>query len=261
MCDINNNSEMGDTIDDNIKKILEILFLKCVSKLNNEEILLCNNLDTSNIVTLNHCFHGCLNLLSADTCGWDTSKVTSLNSCFENCASLMELNNSKEYDSMDGQVCKLIGDSSFVTDFKDSFNKFKAKFIITHGWDTSNVTDLTGCFKDCLRLELAGIYNWNVSNVINMDKCFYSCKRLNIIDLNKWDTRSLVSMKYMFSECVGLTEVYLNSWDVSKLKSMEGCFSGCISLKYLHLKSWKLPECLVMLECFKDCKKNINYRM
>lgn len=228
--------------------------LKSISKMKNiRGDIITVDWDTSNVTTLNHCFYNCPNLESVEIGDWDTSSATSLVSCFEDCHKLVELDSCYSDDSYCQNTYRVIIDTSDITSFEDVFNNIKATSLYIHKWDVSNVTDLTGCFKNCPELECIGIHHWDVSKVIDMSRCFYNCKRLKEVCLDEWCTQSLITMDQMFSECINLTKLDLATWDVSNLKSMESCFAGCTKLKYIDLDSWELPKNCNVRNCFKGC--------
>ena len=74
------------------------------------EIRNIENLDTSNVESMDSLFLGCLNIEELDLSSWDTSSVTNMNAVF------------------------------------DMNNENKLKYINLAGWDTSNVTTMRNMF-------------------------------------------------------------------------------------------------------------------
>ena len=83
-------------------------------------------------------------------------------------------------------------------------------------WNTSNVKNMEGLFKNTSVNGIEFIQNWDVSNVEDMNSMFagsyiHNSENLN---LNKWNTSKVKDMSYMFSS------VHRNL-DLDILSSME----------------------------------------
>ena len=62
-------------------------------------------------------------------------------------------------------------------------------------WDVSNVTDMSGMFKNATSFN-QNISSWDVSNVINMNAMFYNTPFNQ--DISTWDVSNVTSMYLMF---------------------------------------------------------------
>ena len=90
--------------------------------------------------------------------------------------------------------------------------------------DTSNITDMSGLFRDINRNDFSGIEKWNTSSVEDMSDMLSDCYNFNQ-DLNSWDVSNVEDMWLMFSDAIDFNQS-LESWNVSKVKVMCGMFGG-----------------------------------
>ena len=126
-----------------------------------QEIRNIENLDTSNVESMDGMFSMCLNIEELDLSSWDTSNVTNMNSLF---------------------YC-----------YNNQIPAFKS--INVSGWDTSNVTIMTSMFYGCSQLTSLDIRNFNMSKVSNVSSMFngVTCK----IELGPdWTDEMKTSSKY-----------------------------------------------------------------
>ena len=97
--------------------------------------------------------------------------------------------------------------------------------------DTSDVTDMSSMFSDCLSLTIVPLFN--TSKVTNMSTMFYNCSRLRSVP--SFDTSKVTNMSSMFESCLSLTSV--PSFDTSNVTDMNSMFYNCRSLKTIHMKN------------------------
>lgn len=123
-------------------------------------------------------FSGCRNLRTVDLEDLDMSNVTSMNRMFENCQYLETLDlsslNTSNVTNMHGMFMECI----------------ELKTLNLNGWDTSNVTDMGMMFWYCNNLKTLGLSGWDTSNVTkttDMDGMFQGCWNLESLDLSSWD--------------------------------------------------------------------------
>ena len=160
-------------------------------------------------------------------------------------------------------------------------------------WDVSNVTDMTGLFRDCISLyEIVDIKNWDVRKVTNLDMAFHNLHTIPQLDLSGWQLDSLTrindygqeagglfsmctNLQYLylgdgwnmskvtdisrtFYACENLQELHINNWDVSNATTTEYMFSNCFNLKRLNLSKWNVSKVTNMREMFALCSKLSN---
>lgn len=158
-----------------------------------------NNIDTSQVTTMDNMFRECPNLTSLDLSNFDTSKVTNMNAMFSGCSNLTSLDLSS--------------------------------------FDTSNVKDMSAMFSECKNLKELDLSNFNTSNVTTMGFMFEKCLNLKSLNLSGWDTTKVRDMEQMFFDCSKLTSLDLSSFDTSNIKNMHGIFHYCTKLNFVKVRS------------------------
>lgn len=100
------------------------------------------NVNTSNVVNMQHMFYGCTSLESINVSGFDTSNVTKMSTMFYNCSSLQTLDlssfNTSKVQSMQSM-------------FRENINL--KTIYIGSGWNSNNA-DTTDMLKNCGTSEL-----------------------------------------------------------------------------------------------------------
>ena len=121
------------------------------------------------------------------------------------------------------------------------------------GFNTSNVTDMSGMFDGCSALESIIFGNgFNTSKVESMFQMFSGCALLISFDLSQFDTSSVKNMGGMFSGCASLVSFDLSQFDVSSVESIGGMFSGT-SLTSFDLSGISAPSLTSMSGLFEGC--------
>lgn len=211
---------------------MHLLFYSC----HNLKTVNMSNLDVSNVKILRGIFweDGCLT--SVDITGWKAINCRSVELMFYQDYSLISVKGietlleREEYISTDIRMC--FADSALSTldlskwrlkttdNFYYTFyNCRNLKFLDLSGFDTSNATNMSRLFQQCVSLEeIKGIENWDVSKVKSFGYMFADCTNLKSLDLSKWNTFSATNrsntegtsdgFERMFINCRGLT--YLN---------------------------------------------------
>lgn len=88
------------------------------------------------------------------------------------------------------------------------------------GFDTSNVTNMGGMFRDCSKLTHLDLSHFNTSKVTNMYGMFENCSSLTELDLSSFDTFNVTNMSFMFNKCRKLTSLDVSSFDTSNVTDM-----------------------------------------
>ena len=131
-----------------------------------------------------------------------------------------------------------------------------------NSWDTSNITNFTGCFQQCTNFN-QDLYNWDVSSGITLNNMFYKATNFNG-NINGWDFSNANNINYLLSETsfnkpvnnwvLGGTvkiaqsifyQTYdfaqdVSSWDVSKISNFYFAF-GYTQMNS-DLSSWVLTN-------------------
>ena len=205
-----------------------------------ENIIGIEDIDTSNITSMNRMFYGCEHLKSLDLSKWNTSKVTDMSEMFTRNQHLEVFENNF--------------DTSKVTDMSHMFSNCHAlKKIDTSGWKVKHVTNISNIFSNCRSVEELDVFFWNVSKVKDFFSAFSDCYSLKSLDISIWNMSNAKDLSYMFSDCSKLTELDVSRWDVSNVENMMYLFSDCSRLTKLDVSKWDTSNCCDMLFLFADC--------
>ena len=124
-------------------------------------------------------------------------------------------------------------------------------------FDTSQVTDMSGMFMSCGMLRELDVSNFNVSQVTNMYRMFASCSSLTSLDVagdyGYWDSSNVTNMDYMFAGCSSLTSLDLSQLKTSNVTSMQNMFNGCSSLTSLDVRGFNTANVTNMNYMFYNC--------
>ena len=121
------------------------------------------------------------------------------------------------------------------------------------GWNTENVTDMSGMFDGCSSLTSLNLPGWNTENVTNMSSMFEGCYDLTSLNLSGWNTENVTNMSSMFEGCYDLTSLNLSGWNTGNVTNMGGVFHDCSSLTSLNLSGWNTGSAMYMGGMFSDC--------
>lgn len=113
---------------------------------------------TGNVPLLSgqHLFEDCVNLVSADTTGLDMSGATALTSMFKGCTGLTAANTA-------GLIC---GNATSATNMFSGCTALET--VDTSGWDTSKLMDTMNMFLNCSSLKSLDLSNFAVPAKVNM---------------------------------------------------------------------------------------------
>ncbi len=146
-------------------------------------------------------------------------------------------------------------DTSNVTDMSYMFSEcIKLKKMNVGHFDTSRVENMKSMFSSCMELEEADVSSFDTSNVTNMSNMFTSCYKLKKVDAGSFDTSKVTDMTWIFARCKSLEEVNVSSFDTSQLISTGEMFSECESLKKLDVSNFDTSQVQYMGFMFYNCK-------
>ena len=124
----------------------------------------------------------------------------------------------------------------------DSSNMFYLKSMLesidTLGFDTSNVTNMSGMFGLCESLKYVDVSNFDTSKVTNMSEMFSSCINLEELNVSNFDTSNVTNMKAMFVNLASLNTLNVNNFDTSKVTNMSAMFERCASLEEIDVSNF-----------------------
>jgi surface protein len=203
----------------------------------NTKIKLVNN--TSDGVSLDYLFavtgQSYPNLTSIDFSGLDMDNVTSM------------------YASFDGSFVPnlttlFFGDNTLpnVTNMGIAFNKLANLKEIQQQWTLENVTNMYEMFwmpenNSSQLTSIGDTSHWNTSNVTNMSGMFLNCVKLQNLDLSNWDTSKVTNMSNMFFNCPSLVSIGdTGNWNTSNVMNFKSMFYDCIRLDEIHMDHWRI---------------------
>lgn len=192
------NLDTGNTL---IKSKSTINMFKGCSNLS---IINMNWLDTSEVSDMQAMFSNCTNLTSLDLSCFDISKVENLSFMFYGCENLHSLNLSGWHSLKNLDAAFMFNNCKTLTDLK--LMNINLKF-----------SEINYMFADCSSLSSLDLSGFNTKNVTDMSGMFSKCSSLTDVNLSSFDTHNVTDMSRMFYGCRALTDVDLSTFDVSKL--------------------------------------------
>ena len=119
--------------------------------------------------------------------------------------------------------------------------------------NTSNVTDMTSMFRDCMNLESLDVSNFNTANVTSMRFMFSWCRYLKSLDVSNFNTANVTYMDGMFHACLSLTSLDVSKFNTQNVTDMSSMFSGCSSLTSLDVSKFNTQNVTNMSGMFDGC--------
>ena len=176
-------------------------------------------------------------------------------------------------------------DSSFSSFFPTNtaywFSGHSIQGIVNMNYlNTSNVTNMSGMFSDCViqnldetsidgitnlnttnvtdmsymfcgsRIDNLDLRNLNTSNVTDMSWMFYGC-RVDNLDLSNLNTSNVTDMSYMFYEC-RVDDLDISNLNTSNVTDMSHMFEGC-RVDNLDVSSFNTSNVTDMSRMFDGC--------
>ena len=159
---------------------------------NLESISGCNNINTSNTITMRCTFFRCPKLKTLDVSSLNTANVVNMHAMFEGCESIEELD-------------------------------------VSH-FNTAKVQVMSDMFYGLDNIKALDVSNFNTANVTSMAYMF-GCKNLQNLDLSSFDTHNVTNMDGMFENCKSLTKIVAGKdWQLGNTVSGINIFENCTSL-------------------------------
>lgn len=152
------------------------------------------NLNTSDVTSMDHMFYKCEKLRALDLSGFNTEKVEDMSDMFSNCKNLETLN---------------------LSSFR-----------------TNNLTNMSEMFLECNKIAQLDLSGFNTSGVKALDQVFKNCQALESLDLSSFDTKLVTVMSSLFEYCQSLKTIYVSdSFSTFLVKSSTNMFRSCDNLK------------------------------
>lgn len=122
------------------------------------------------------------------------------------------------------------------------------------GFNTENVTDMSGMFFHCDALKNINFGDFDTTNVESFALMFIWCGSIRNLDLSSFDTSNATNMRMMFCGCESLETLSIDNFDTSKVTDMERMFSGCKSLESLSISNFDTSKVTNMNNMFSFCE-------
>ena len=152
------------------------------------------NLNTSDVTSMDYMFYKCEQLRALDLSGFNTEKVEDMRDMFSNCKNLETLN---------------------LSSFK-----------------TNNLTKMSEMFLECNKIAQLDLSGFNTSGVKALDLVFKNCYALEALDLSSFDTKWVTDMSSLFEYCQSLKTIYVSDrFSIFKVKNSTNMFRYCNNLK------------------------------
>ena len=149
--------------------------------------------------------------------------------------------------------------TSEVSDMSGMFNMcIKLESLDLRTFDTSKVADMSFMFYYCRNLATLDLTSFNTQNVVNMFNMFSYCDNLIVIDLTNFNTANVTNMSDMFNHCTYTQTINVGSFDTKNVVQMCGMFDGCSSLSNLDVSIFNTAKVENMSKMFAGCY-NLSY--
>lgn len=176
-----------------------------------------NNLDTSNMTTMESMFAFCREITSLNLSGFKTNNIINMSALFSGCSKLETLDLS--------------------------------------GWKTNNVAKMSNMFNGCQKLSVLNINHFNTSNVTDMESMFYNCGGIIQFNLNNFDTSNVETMRNMFANCVKVEPtINLSNFKGTKTTTTTGMFTYDSKVQSIDLSNFDTPLLKEISSMFLGCR-------
>ena len=125
--------------------------------------------------------------------------------------------------------------------------------------NTSNVTDMSYMFNECIALNTIDVSHFDTRKVKNMSHMFdtgyspHNTRGIRTLDLSNFDTSNVEDMSYMFGGRY-LTDIDVSHFDTRKVKDMSYMFHGCNSLETIDVSNFDISNVKNMSYMFNYCE-------
>ena len=145
-------------------------------------------------------------------------------------------------------------DVSFTGDCTELFSEFLiCESMDLNNVNTDGVTNMSGMFNTCWKLDSLDLSSWNTGNVTDMSAMFYNCNDMISLDLSGWNTANVTDMGLMFNNCFALTTLDVSGFNTANVTDMNRMFNDCRALTSLDLSGWNTSNVTDMSSMFYEC--------
>ncbi len=175
-----------------------------------------------------------LKILSLDQ--WGTGHWTSFANAFYGCSNMLTL-------ATDSPNLVSVASMSL----RNMFRNATAANPDTSGWDTSQVTDMSGMFADATAVN-PDTSGWDTSQVVDMSSMFTFARAANP-DTSGWDTSKVTDMFAMF-QAATVANPDTSGWDTSQVTDMRAMFDGATAANP-DTSGWNTSQVMNMSRMFR----------
>lgn len=155
---------------------------------------------------------------SADLSGIDTSEVISMKGMFKD-ASLLNPIDISRFDTRKVQdMSEMFSGIRFFTRGTATINLNLSNF------NTANVVNMKGMFKDSSRFTDINMSSFNTSKVTDMSEMFRDAAKLTTINLSSFDFQNVTDMNGMFYQLRNLQTVVVSRFNTGKVTNFKNMF-------------------------------------
>jgi surface protein len=244
------------------------------SNLINLEVINLNEMDTSEVRTMEKMFYGCTSLKSVTMNYIKTPNLENSNSMFENCEKLEKIY-MKNFDTKNivssksmfedcKQLNKIYIDNYFdltkcedASDMFNGCNSLKEIYLKNNG-EKSVPINIKSIFNENYALERIYLNKFDKKIIIDISSAFNNCRNLKSIDLSKFDTGQVTSIHSIFSNCYNLVSIDITQLNLSNTNSFSYAFRNCTSLQSLDLSNFNTNKAESMTGTFYGCSSLIS---
>ena len=136
-------------------------------------------------------------------------------------------------------------------------NKVILHVVFDPSFADARPTTPYGWFFDMIELEtITGMSYLNTSEVTDMTAMFANCIWLSSLDVSHFDTSKVTNMNGMFGACWELTSLDLSSFNTSNVTIMEGMFVGNSQLQTIYVgDGWSTAAVMNSTDMFFGCPR------
>lgn len=210
------------------------MFLGCAN-ISNLDL---SSFDTSNVQDFGYMFYNCNGATSIDVSSFNTSNVINFGAMFQNCSSINSINISNfDYSSID---------STDHTDY--------STFNLTFAENASTALMMGHMFDGCSSVTTINMGNVNASNCRNFASLFRNCANLLTISYSDFDVSEAISLNYMFFNCPSLTSIDLSKFNTSNVEYSQLLFGNCSNLQTINVSNdFATSQILYSNGMFSNC--------
>lgn len=155
---------------------------------------------------------------SADLSGIDTSEVISMKGMFKD-ASLLNPIDISRFDT------RKVQDMSEMFSGIRYLSRGTAKITLNlSNFNTANVVNMKGMFKDSSRITDINMSSFNTSKVTDMSEMFYGATSLPTINLSSFDFQNVTDVNSMFFQLFNLQTVIVSRFNTGKVTNFKNMF-------------------------------------